>query len=833
MSPLPVEGILPQLRSTLKDHPIGVLTAPPGAGKTTLVPLALHQDPSLGHLKIVMLEPRRIAARAAAHRMAEILGEPVGETVGYRTRLDTKIGHKTRVEVVTEGILTRLLQQDPSLQDYGLIIFDEFHERSLQGDVGLALALHSQTLFRKDLRLLIMSATLDISTLAQRFPTAPFLSCQGAPFPIETRYLEALSPKDFTQRVANIIHRLLLKEHGNILVFLPGAGEIRAIQERLTTLSLSPQTLIAPLYGHLSPRAQDQAILPPTEGLRKVVLATNIAETSLTIEGIRIVLDTGLMRVPRFDPRSGMSRLVTVNVSQASAEQRRGRAGRLEPGLCVRCWPEPRTRTLPLRSLPEILEADLTSLALELAMWGTYDPGELLWLDPPPAGAFSQANQLLRELDALDKEGRITAHGQQIMTLSTHPRLAHMILRGHTMQLGPLACDLAALLEEPRIFREIKQEDQADLRIQMDAYYRKASQKSASGMIQRIRQTSQRWQQALGLTREKAKPEAAIDAIGILLALAYPERVAHQQYDGSRRYKLANGRLARFHRPHPLEHDPYLVIAHLDGNQPISRIFLASPIREEDLRAKFIDRVQTHERVEWDEATQSIMAKRERRFGAIILEEAPLAKSNPELVLAALLKGIRSQGLSCLPWTKELRSFQARALFLKRMIASTEEWPDLTDATLLATLETWLAPYLSGIGSLRQIKRIDLTRPLQAFFSPEQRRSIDTLAPTHLRVPTGSHIALDYQSGEIPILAVRIQELFGLTETPTLVNGQVSVLIHLLSPARRPVQVTRDLKSFWTTSYPEVKKELKGRYPKHHWPDDPLQAPPTRGIKKR
>ncbi|MDH3769551.1 MAG: ATP-dependent helicase HrpB, partial [Nitrospirota bacterium] len=635
------------------------------------------------------------------------------------------------------------------------------------------------------------------------------------------------------QQVAKTIQRLLKTETGNMLVFLPGAGEIRRVEQQLSVSSLPQQTLITSLYGNLSPQAQDQAILPPPIGWRKVVLSTNIAETSLTIEGIRIVLDIGLMRLPRFDPCSGMSRLTTITISQASAEQRRGRAGRLEPGLCVRCWPETTQRTLAPRTPPEILDSDLTSLALELAVWGIQDTAELFWLDPPPTGALAQARQLLRLLSALDAKGHVTEHGRKMADLPLHPRLAHMVLQGIRRQLGTLGCDLAAVMSERDLLKGSAGQDQADLRSKMEEYYRQTHDGSGSGVIQRICQASQRWQKMLGITAHPENQKHKIDLIGILLAQAYPDRIAQRQANESGRYKLANGRLARFRHPDPLEHQEYLVIADLDGTQPLSHIYMATPIHREDLYKDFVDLLQTKKYVKWNEATQSVVANREQRLGQLILEESRLPKPNSELVVAALIIGVRSKGISSLPWSKDQRNWQSRVQFLRRVMGPETDWPDVSNDTLLKTLETWLAPYFTEISSLAQLKRSDLTWPLHALLSAEQRRTLDTLAPTHLTVPSGSRIALDYESGEIPILAVRLQELFGMTETPLVSNGKVPVLIHLLSPARRPVQATQDLKSFWKTGYVEVKKELKGRYPKHFWPDDPLQAPPTKGIKKR
>ena len=834
----PIDAVVPRLHQTLRQYRIVLLTAQPGAGKTTQIPLALLHEPWLGLRNILMLEPRRLAARAAARRMSDLLGEPIGTTVGYRTRLDSKIGPNTKLEVVTEGILTRMLQHDPSLQKYGLVIFDEFHERSLQADLGLALCLETQKVFREDLRLLIMSATLDTTAISQLLTQLPVITCEGNMFPVETRYVGKPERKDFAPQVAQTILRLLKTDQGNLLVFLPGAGEIRRVERLLADLPLGPRTLVAPLYGDLSAQAQDQAILPPPAGWRKVVLSTNIAETSLTIEGIRIVIDTGLMRVPRFDSRSGMSRLTTITVSQQSAEQRRGRAGRLEPGLCVRFWSKAEQRTFTPRTTPEILDADLTSLALELAQWGIRDPQELLWLDPPPSGAMAQARQLIHSLGALDVQGHITDHGRSMANLPLHPRLAHMVLKGQALGLGGLACDLAAALSERDLFKGSIALEHADLRARLDVLYGWSHGKRDTGStdtetLQRIRQASQAWQRALHITTPPHLPKQQIDRMGMLLALAYPDRIAQRQSDEAGRYRLANGRSARFHHPDPLGHEEWLVIAGLHGAPSTARISVAAPITHEDLGTHCADLIQSTVSVTWDESAQAVLARRQRRLGVLIFEESRIPDPDPELVLIALLEGIRSRGLSCLPWTSALRNWQARVQFLRRVTGPNSAWPDVSDDTLLHTLDQWLGPYLTNLSSLHQLKRIDLAWPLQALLSPEQRRALDTVAPTHLTVPTGSRIPLDYQSADIPVLAVRLQEVFGMTETPLVANGKVPVLIHLLSPARRPVQVTQDLKSFWKTGYAEVKKELKGRYPKHFWPDDPLPAPPTRGIKKR
>ncbi len=828
----PIDRIIPEVRQALTQHPLTFLTAEPGAGKTTRLPLSLLEEAWLGPRKIIILEPRRLAARASARHMANLLGEEPGETVGYRTRLDSQVGPRTRLEVVTEGILTRILQRDPALTDYGLVVFDEFHERHLQSDLGFVLSLDTQTVLRPDLRILIMSATLDRQTLSQRFPQAPFLTCEGQRFPVEIRHLDSLEPQRFPQEIGKLIHRLLLTENGNLLVFLPGAGEIRGVTKALSELPLDSTILIVPLFGNLSPKAQDQAILPPPHGFRKVVLATNIAETSLTIEGVRIVIDSGLVRIPRFDPRSGMTRLTTTSISRESAEQRRGRAGRLESGLCIRCWPETRHRSLPRRLPPEIFESDLTPMALELARWGSANPDDLQWLDPPPLGALAHAYSLLQDLGALDEHKRITPHGREMAHLPMHPRLGHMILQAKSRPNKVLGCHLAALLTERDALRGSSLYDQPDLRLFLDAFFQHLGQSTPRG-FGRIRKVSEGLQRDLGLSDTPSASMAQETAIGVLLGWAYPDRIAKRESDGSGRYRLANGRRARFSQPNPIDQEPWLVIADLDGATSTSKIFLAAPLREDDLFKHFSTHIRVQDEVKWDAESKRVIARKVRRFGLIPLQEIPLTHPNPELCLKELLMGIRTEGSSCLPWTKTLRQYQDRIQFLHRILKSEPPWPDVSDDTLMMSLESWLAPYLTSLTSLAQVQEVNLNWPLQSLLTEEQRRSLDCLAPTHLTVPTGSRIALDYHHGETPILPVRLQETFGMATTPKIVDGRIPVLLHLLSPAGRPVQITHDLASFWVNGYPEVKKELKGRYPKHFWPDDPLNAPPTSHSKKR
>ncbi len=845
MPALPIEAILPDLRRVLAEGRHALVTAPPGAGKTTVVPLALVNEPWLHRegaaQKLIMLEPRRLAARAAAHRMATTLGEAVGETVGYRIRLDRKVGPRTRIEVVTEGILTRLLQHDPSLAGYGLVLFDEFHERSLHADLGLALSVEARRLFRPDLRLLVMSATLDCAKVAPLLGMASVLSCEGRSFPVETTYLDRPVSGPIEPTVVQTIRRALTQEAGSLLVFLPGMGEIRRVERRLQEAGFAPDVLLAPLHGDLPQEAQDQAIAPAPPGRRKVVLATSIAETSLTIEGIRVVIDSGLMRVPRFDPRTGLTRLETIRVTQDSAEQRRGRAGRLEPGQCYRLWTAADHQTLAPRRPPEILDSDLASLVLEVAMWGADEVGELSWLDAPPSGAVAQARDLLTCLGAFDKEGRITSHGKRMAQLALHPRLAHMILTAVPLGLGALACEVAALLSERDVIRTTGQRGpggrEADLRLRLDVV---RGEGEHGGGIQvdraaclRARRAAELWQKQLKPTAPRGKAGEDVGRLGVLLAFAYPDRIAQRQSGGDRRYLLANGRGASFPQPDPLASEPYLVIADLDAGAQWARIFLAAPISLEDLDRFCAEQIKHADFVVWDERAQAVRARRQRRLGALILRDQSLANPDPAVIGAALQQGIRQAGLACLPWTKELQQWRARVAFLRRQDRSASGWPDLSDEALMARLEQWLGPFLAGLTRLDQVKRVDLGGALHGHLTWEQQRQLDRLAPTHLTVPSGSRLRLDYDAPERPVLAVRLQEMFGCRETPRVADGRVPVMVHLLSPAGRPVQVTQDLASFWATAYQDVRKDLRGRYPKHHWPDDPLQAAPTRRTKPR
>ncbi len=839
MSTLPIEDVLPALRRTLTDGRNALLTAAPGAGKTTRVPPALLDAPWLAGKALLMLEPRRLAARAAAHRMAATRGESVGETVGYRMRLDTKVGPTTRIEVVTEGILARLLQEDPALSEYAIVLFDEFHERSLQADTGLALCLESQRLFRPDLRLLVMSATLDCGPVSDLLGQAPVIACEGRMFPVETRYLDRPLSGHLDAAVVQSIRRSLAQDQGSLLVFLPGMAEIRRVERKLLDLNLHPNILIAPLHGDLPQEAQDRAIAPASPGTRKIVLATSIAETSLTIDGVRVVIDAGLLRVPRFDPRSGLTRLETIRVTQDSAEQRRGRAGRLEPGICSRLWTSAEHQSLAPRRPPEILDADLAPMLLELAHWGTANPAELSWLTPPPAGTMAQARELLTRLGALTVTGQITAHGRHMAELPLHPRLAHMLLKAVPLSRIGLACELAALLSERDILRGPSGRRNTDLRLRLDVLH--GGQDHAADAIidraacQRVRRTADLWQRQLlqqAHKRQADRQEDLHDA-GLLLALAYPDRIAQRQGGNERRYLMANGRGALFANPDPLGSEDYLVIADLDGGTQWARIDLAAPVRLQDLEALYADQVEVIDEVLWDGAAQMVRATRQRRLGSLVLSEQGLSKPDPSHITTALLQGIRRAGLDTLAWTQELRQWRARVAFLRRIEGQETRWPDLSDEALLRTLDDWLGPYLTGLTTLDRVARLDLTQPVHALLSWEQQRQLERWAPTHLTVPSGSNVRVEYETPDLPILAVRLQEMFGCKDTPRLVDGKIPVMLHLLSPARRPIQITKDLSSFWANTYQEVRKELRGRYPKHSWPDDPLMAPPTAKAKHR
>ena len=838
MTALPIQSVLAQVRNVLREERHAVLVAPPGAGKTTVVPLALLNQPWLHGQRIIMLEPRRLAARAAAHRMASSLGEAVGETVGYRIRFETKVGAKTRIEVVTEAVLTRLLQHDPSLGPYGLVIFDEFHERRLDADVALALTLDAQRALRSDLRIMVMSATLDCVAVATLLDEAVVIQCEGRLFPVHTHYLDRPLSIPLDQAVAQTATGVLANHPGNILVFLPGMAEIRGVERRLEQSGLGSDILVVPLHGDLPQQAQDAAIALPVEGTRKIVLSTSIAETSLTIEGVRVVIDSGMMRAPRFDPRAGLTRLDTMKITQDSAEQRRGRAGRVEPGVCYRLWTVAEQATLLPRRPPEILDADLAPLVLELAAWGAGDPCDLRWLDPPPRAAVNQAKELLVLLSMLDEHGRITEHGRRMADIPLHPRLAHMILKARPLGLGHLACEVAALLGERDILRGPPGWRNADLRVRLDALHRQGTEETGvavdRGTLQRVWRLVQQIQTSVDRDSsyrpmQRAHDEAGVEQVGVLLAFAYPDRIAQRQPGAGCRYLLANGRGAGFPRHEPISSEHYLVMPDLDDGAEWARVFWAAPVTLAELESHCADRIREVEFVAWDDETNAVRARKQRRLGALVLKDQPWLNPDPGHVSAALLQKIRRAGITMLPWTKDLLQWRARVEFLRRVEGMDATWPDLSDGALLDRVEEWLAPHLTTLTRLDQLQRMDLASPLQGLLTWQQRGRLDEYAPSHLTVPSGSRIRLEY--GESPVLSVRLQEMFGCEETPRIANGKVPVTIQLLSPAGRPVQVTQDLKSFWRSGYTEVRKALRGRYPKHQWPEDPQSVPPTRRIK--
>jgi len=824
-APLPIEPVLPELLAALDRNPGAVLQAPPGAGKTTRVPLALLDAGWLAGRKIVMLEPRRLAARSAAGRLAQSLGDEVGGIAGYRVRLDSKISARTRIEVVTEGVFLRQLQADPALDGIGAVLFDEFHERSLDADLALAFCLQSQSLLRDDLRLLVMSATLDGGPVARLMGDVPLITSEGRAFPVTTRWAEAPAGERIEEWTARIIRRALREDEGSLLVFLPGGREIRRVERLLAESGLPGDVLVTPLHGDLSLDAQDAAIRPAPPGRRKVVLSTSIAETSLTIGGIRVVIDAGLSRLGHFDARSGMGRLETVRVSRASADQRRGRAGRLEPGVCWRLWSEAADRALVPYTPPEIQRADLAPLALELASWGIADAAELPWLDPPPEAALARARSLLIQLGALDPDLRITAHGRHMAELGLHPRLAHMVLTGKAQGLGRTATRIAALLGERDLLRGPQRS--ADLRQRLELLDARGVDLAGveRGSLHQAREAARQLDRQLRLPEEAVRPDAA----GALLALAYPDRIAQRRPGVPGQFRLSNGRGAALDPADPLAASDFLAVADLDGQGGNARIFLAAPLTLAELQEDFGDRIYTEQIVAWDMREGAVLARRRQRLFELVLKDEPLAKPDPDRIVAALIEGLRQLGLSALPWTDDLQTWRHRVAFLRRV--SPDAWPDVSDAALLDTLDLWLAPYLPGVTRRAHLDRIDLRAALTGLLDWRAQQELDRLAPTHLTVPSGSRIPIDY-SGDEPVLAVRLQEMFGLAETPK-VGGRVPVLLHLLSPAHRPVQVTRDLASFWANAYKDVKRDLAGRYPKHYWPDDPLVAEPTARAKRR
>ena len=854
-SGLPIDAALPALRAALRSHTSAVLEAPPGAGKSTVVPLALLSEPWVQGKRLLMLEPRRLATRAVAARMAQTLGEQPGATVGYRMRLETRISRATRVEVVTEGVLTRVLQDDPALEGVAAVIFDEFHERSLQADLGLALCLDVRSALAPELRILVMSATLAGAALARLLGDAARVSTAHRAFEVETRYagqgLPLLPPApgthapDSAERlIAQLIVRVLHEEAADVLVFLPGAREIRRVQSLLETAAL-PAVTVLPLYGDLPAESQDAALAPAAGGLRKIVLATNIAETSLTIPGVRVVVDSGLMRRASFDPVTGMSRLVTQWISRASAAQRQGRAGRTGPGVCYRAWSEGAHASLAASTQAEIVDADLTPLALELANWGARDARQLQWLDEPPQAMLASAQHLLQRLGALDDRARINTHGRAMARLGVHPRLAHMLLRARALAAVPLAAQLAALLSERDLLRGASAARDADIRTRLDLLSgAQRGAPAARAALERARRS------ARDLERSVAALDTAVGAagaggsrsqrdehreadVGLLLAFAYPDRIGRRRPGCEGRYTLANGRGAVFVEPQPLARHELIVAVELDDRERDARIMLAAPLERQQLLEHFADRIRTEERVAWSSRDAAVLAHRTLELDELVLEEKPLAAPAADAARAAMLDGVRELGIVALPWDRDARDLQARIEFVRRELGSTAEaaaWPAVSDAALLESLDSWLAPWLEGVTRREHLKAVPLTDALRARLTFEQRRQLAEWAPTHLALPGGARVRVDYLDESAPLVSVRLQEVFGLDVTPLLGRNRVPVTFRLLSPAQRPVQVTRDLHSFWRGAYAQVRKDLRGRYPKHYWPENPLEALPTRGT---
>jgi ATP-dependent helicase HrpB len=816
-TPLPIDAVLDELSGTLERSNTAVLVAPPGAGKTTRVPLALLDAPWAKGKKIIMLEPRRIAARASADRMAKTLGERSGETVGYRVRFGSKISRATRIEVVTEGIFARQILDDPELTGVAAVLFDEFHERSLDADLGLALARDAQIGLREDLRILVMSATLDGARVGKLLGNAPLVESEGRAYPVETRYLGRKVDVQLERQMADAIAAALRADVGSVLAFLPGAAEIRRtetfLKERIHDVSIE----IVPLFGALDAAVQDRAISPAPKGSRKVVLATSIAETSLTIEGVRIVVDSGLARVPRYEPDIALTRLETVRASRAAVDQRRGRAGRTEPGICYRLWDEPQTASLPAYTQPEILSADLTSLLLDCAQWGVSDPATLSFLDPPPQPALKEARDLLRELGALDADGRITDEGKRLRALALPPRLARMIVDSERYGFAKEAAEIAAVLTERGLGG-----DSVDLEVRRDQFRRDRSQRAQSA-----RDMARRWAQQVASSSSRQGGDEL--TTGVMLAFAFPDRVARNRGNGS--FVLANGRGAAVEQTAALARAPFIAVGELTGTAASGRILLAAPLKIDDIERHFAGQIGTRDEISFDPNAMSLRGRRKRGLHAITLAEAPVAITPSEHTARILADGLVTAGLDRLPWSKAAKQWRDRVMFLRK--AEGESWPDLSDTGLAETPENWLVPMLADKISLKDISAGDLSDAMMGLLPWELRARLDREAPTHFEAPTGTMLAIDYEAEQGPTIAVRLQELFGLNVHPSIARGAVPLVLELLSPAQRPVQVTRDLPGFWRGSYAAVRTDLRGRYPRHPWPDDPANALPTRRAKPR
>jgi ATP-dependent helicase HrpB len=825
MQTLPITHVIPEVKEKLQSHTRLVLQAPPGAGKTTALPLALLDEPWLKGRKILMLEPRRLAVRTSAARMAELLGEKVGERIGYQIKMESVQSKQTRILIVTEGILTRKLQHDPSLEDIALIIFDEFHERSLHADLSLALALESQSILREDLKILIMSATLNTSAISSLLDNAPIIQSKGRSFPVESIYLDKYTPqprsKELTSYIFKLILQILAQEEGNILVFLAGIQQIKAV-EKLLHNTKPKDIYISTLYGNLSKEAQDKAIKAPPKGKRKVVLSTNIAQTSLTIEGIKVVIDSGLQNVSVFNPFSGMNKLESQFISQDAATQRAGRAGRLSEGKAYHLWHK--SKILLEYDTSEILSADLSQLVLELALWGCDDISTLSWLDTPPITAVHHAKTLLTELGALDKSGHITSHGEAMSSYGLHPRLAHMMLKAKELHLSYEASLLAVLITEKDILTNSYAN--ADLRERVRILHDVAHKRSVDTRLINIKQCNYLLANAKRI--EKIQPkELKTELLGILLAFAYPDRIAQLRHANGSTYLLSNGKGAHLHNEDTLFNSSYLVISDLDAKNTNATIYKALSLTLAQIE-EYLE-TTTQERVTWNEAQERVEVRKVEYLGKLTLKETQLQSTDNPEVLEVLLDELEAMGLDVLRWSKEATSLRERINFLHYHDAT---FLDFSDTYLVENLEAWLAPYLTNISTLKAVQNLDLHNILLGQLGYDQTQKLDTLAPAKLKVASGSHIAIDYSNPIQPILAVRLQEMFGTTETPTIMHGKVKLMLHLLSPASRPMQVTQDLENFWANTYDEVKKELRGKYKKHYWPDDPLEAVATSRTKR-
>lgn len=819
---LPIREALPQLLPALQQSNRAVLIAPPGAGKTTCVPIALldqtwRTEGEAGS-KIIMLEPRRLAAKAAARRMASMLGEKVGQTLGYRVRMESRVSAQTQIEVVTEGVFARMIVDDPSLDGVAAVLFDEFHERSLDADKSLAFALDAQSALREDLRILVMSATLDGGRVADILDDAPIIESLGRAYPVETRYIPRKPRDRLEDAVTSAVLQAMGEEHGSILVFLPGQAEIHRVEERLAKrLDKDKSILLAPLYGAMEGKAQDLAIKPPASGIRKIVLATSIAETSLTIDGVRIIVDAGLVRRPRFEPNLGLSRLETCRISRASADQRQGRAGRTEPGVCYRLWDKGQTTAMPAFEKPEILESDLSQLALDLAVWGESNPENLSWLDIPPAAGWAEAVKLLQNLCALDEDAKLTNHGKELAALPLAPRLGHMLVKARDIGHEALAASIAAILSDGGRLRT------NDLR--------RALQDLQSNRLPRakeLKQLAKRWM------KSGAKSYQSEEA-GRILALAYPDRIAMRR-GAQGRYLLASGRGGGLDTDDPLNTEVFLVVADLHGSAANAKISLAAPITKSTILEDFAEFIQEQETVNFDKQSGVVTAKAQTSLGRLVLAEKKLKSPSPEAIERALIQAVHDQGIKSLPFTKEIKRWRDRIMFARSWqqdVNGETDLPDLSDDALIQTLEEWLQPFLAGKTALAQITSSDLQNALTAQMPYDQVMTLEQDLPTHFVVPTGSKIPIDYAAENGPVLAVRVQELFGLDQHPHIMKGKISLLLHLLSPAHRPIQVTRDLPGFWRGSWKDVKADMKGQYPKHVWPDDPANSEATRRAKPR